>query len=198
LTRTRKFSKKDVIDAAFKVVRKNGLNALTARAVAGELGASTMPVYSNVKTIRELGEAVVRKAWETLAGAQKKPESGDMYIDMGLGYILFAKREPGLFGCIHSDEYADINTECGQKLFEQNLNLLVTSGHPMFSGLDENTARKVMFYGWLFVHGFATLLTSGIGNEVRRLENESDTIAMFKAANTIFYNGLKSIIKGDG
>ncbi|NOY68012.1 MAG: TetR/AcrR family transcriptional regulator [Deltaproteobacteria bacterium] len=195
MARSRKFSRKDIIDAAFLVVREKGLAGLTARAVAQALDASTMPVYSHVKTMSELGEAVVRKAWDVLAQIQEESPSGDIYIDMGLGYVLFAKREPMLFACIHSEEYSAINTGCGEVNFEANLKRLMAARHPMFEGVDEETARKVMFYGWLFAHGFASLLTSGIGNEARRLESESATIDMFKSANKIFFHGLKSILK---
>lgn len=195
MARNRKFSREDIIEAAFLVVRKKGLAGLTARAVAQALDASTMPVYSHVKTMRELGEVVVRKAWEMLAVIQEESLSGDMYIDMGLGYVLFAKREPMLFACIHSEQYSDINTECGEINFEIGLKRVMAAGHPMFKGVDEETTRTVMFYGWLFTHGFASLLTSGVGNEVRRLESESATIAMFKSANKIFFHGLQSILE---
>ena len=195
MARKKRFSIDDIIGAAFEIVRVEGMANLTARAVGRALNASTMPVYSHVKAMREIEEAVVRRAWETLAVYQATSRSGDIYVDIGLGYVLFAKNEPHLFACIHSDAYRDINTALGDINFENHLNRLLEADYPMFRGLPAESVRVIMFYGWLFTHGFASLLTSGIGNEVRKLESEAATIAFFNSATAIFYEGLKSLVK---
>ncbi len=41
------FSREEIIQAGFDLVDKQGLEQLTARNVAEEIGSSTAPVYSN-------------------------------------------------------------------------------------------------------------------------------------------------------
>lgn len=195
MARKKRFSIEDIINAAFGIVRADGMAGLTARSVAKALNASTMPVYSHVKTMRDVEEAVVRRAWEELAAYQTTSRSGDIYVDIGLGYVLFAKNERHLFACIHSDAYRDINTAMGEINFENHRKRLMEMDYPMFRGLPAESVRVIMFYGWLFAHGFASLLTSGIGNEVRKLESEAATISFFNSATAIFYEGLKSLVK---
>ena len=54
-----RFTLKDVMDAALSVVRREGIDKLTARAIADELQSSTMPIYSCGKTMFEIEEEIV-------------------------------------------------------------------------------------------------------------------------------------------
>ena len=57
-----KVTREAVVRAAVKVVQKRGAAALNARAVAGELGVSTQPVFSNYNSMGELRAEVLEKA----------------------------------------------------------------------------------------------------------------------------------------
>ena len=41
-----KFTREEMIEAALRVVQKKGSSALTARAIADELGVSTQPIFT--------------------------------------------------------------------------------------------------------------------------------------------------------
>jgi hypothetical protein len=193
MARRKKFSIDDIIEAAFCVVRQSGMDHLTARSVALELNSSTMPIYSCVSAMREIEEAVVKKAWRVLYEYQVFPRSGDIYIDMGLGYVLFSKEEKYLFKCIHDDTYEDINTALSEENFEFHFQRL--KDYPLMQKLSVESTRKLMFHGFLFSHGFASLLNSGIGSTVRMLNSEKAITAFFKEASEISWKGLKSAIK---
>jgi len=193
MARRKKFSIDDIIEAAFQIVRKNGMEHLTARAVAKQLQSSTMPIYSCVKAMREIEEAVVKKAWGVLRQYQTQSRSGDIYIDMGLGYVLFSKEEKHLFKCIHDETYEDINTKFSEENFEFHLKRL--EDYPLTQSLSVDSRRKLMFHGFLFSHGFASLLNSGIGSAVRMLDTEKSITAFFKEASEVSWKGLKSAIE---
>jgi len=61
-----KYTLHDIVDAAFSVARREGMEKLTARTIAAELNASTMPIYSCGKSMAEMELEVGKKAWETL------------------------------------------------------------------------------------------------------------------------------------
>ncbi len=193
MARRKRFIIEDILEAAFQIVRKSGIKNLTARAIAQELKSSTMPIYTCVKSMREVEESVVKRAWLVLQDYQGKSWTGDAYIDMGLGYVLFSKEEKFLFKCIHDESYEEINTRYSERNIKINLEKL--DNNPMFKNLSKDIAEKVLFHGFLFSHGFASLLNSGMSLNVRSLGSEKSIIELFKEASEFSWNGLKSVIE---
>ena len=56
------FTKDEIIFAALNIVRKNGMSALTARALGNELGSSSKPVFSIFDNMSEVQNAVLDAA----------------------------------------------------------------------------------------------------------------------------------------
>jgi len=56
------FSREQVIDTAFNLIRKNGWGSVSARSIAKELGSSTMPIYSNMNSLEELEQELKGKS----------------------------------------------------------------------------------------------------------------------------------------
>ncbi|MCD6584170.1 MAG: hypothetical protein J7K96_00235 [Desulfobacteraceae bacterium] len=194
MARRKKFSINDILEAAFQIVRKSGLESLTARSIATELKSSTMPIYTCVNSMREVEESVVKRAWRVLQEYQFKSWSGDAFIDMGLGYVLFSKEEKYLFKCIHDEAYEEINTLYSEKNFEINLKQL--DDNSMFKNLSKASAEKILFHGFLFSHGFASLLNSGISSNIRSLDSEAAIVEVFKEASEFSWKGLRSVMDG--
>jgi len=90
---------KEMIDrAAFNVVRRSGLSALTARNIADELNCSTQPIYCVYKNMSELKKdamEILNNYIVRYVGNYKR--TGQALLDAGLGYIYFAKTERVLF-----------------------------------------------------------------------------------------------------
>ncbi len=193
MARRKRFTINDIFEAAFKIVRKKGIEHMTARAIAQELKSSTMPIYTCVNSMREVEESVVKRAWKILQDYQSRTWSGDPYIDMGLGYVLFSKEEKYLFKCIHDESYEEINTRYSEKNFEISLKKL--DNNPLFENLSAENAEKILFHGFLFSHGFASLLNSGMSTDVRSLGSEDAIIELFKEASEFAWKGLKSVIE---
>ena len=49
-----KFQKEEIVRAALKVVREQGIDAVTAREVAKELGVSPRPIFTYYDTMEQL------------------------------------------------------------------------------------------------------------------------------------------------
>ena len=93
----RKFSADDIVEAAFRVIRKYGLEKFSARSIASELGSSTMPLYSGHRSMKDLEEAITKGATDLLLEYQTKERTGRGFLDMGVGYVMFAMEEKNLF-----------------------------------------------------------------------------------------------------
>lgn len=87
----KKFSKEEIIDAAFQIAKEEGLDAITIRKVASKLGSSIAPIYVNFKNVEELIEAVVRRAEEVAKQLVLEQNSGHPFRDIGIGGIKFAR-----------------------------------------------------------------------------------------------------------
>jgi hypothetical protein len=64
--------------------------------------------------------------------------------------------------------------------------------HPMFKNISRPVAEKILFHGFLFSHGFASLLNSGMSTDVRSLNSEDAIIELFKEASEFSWKGLRS------
>ncbi len=90
MVRKTQFSAEDVVQAGFMVVRQQGIEQLTARNVARELGASTAPVYSNFQNMEELEREVFARAAEKLKLYASEPHTDNAFLNIGIGVLRYA------------------------------------------------------------------------------------------------------------
>ena len=98
------FTKDMFINDAFKIIREKGRDKLSARSLARELGCSTMPVYSYLKSMKTLVNDLEEKAVDLMVTYQTTSSTGQPFLDMGLGYVLFARNEKNLFRFLFMDQ----------------------------------------------------------------------------------------------
>lgn len=159
MPRKAKFSEQDIIDAAFAVIRENGAAALSTRTVAKKMGGSTMPVYSFMKSRQNLDDVLVAKALDILHEYQMQNWTGDLFIDMGAGFVLFAKKEKHLFKFIYDER----NAPAHKKHILQMRDYLVGVLHryPLLEGLDDEIIREFLMIGITYAFGLAHQVNSG-------------------------------------
>jgi AcrR family transcriptional regulator len=93
----KKYSKEQIIDKAFAIAKKEGLNSITIRKVADKLGSSVAPIYVNFDDVDELTAAVIDKTFALSREILNEQNSGKPFKDIGLASIRFAKEYPVLF-----------------------------------------------------------------------------------------------------
>ena len=93
-----KFQKEAIVAAALEVVRKKGIEAVTAREVAAELGVSPRPIFTWFTSMEQLmveAYAMAKKRYrEYIEMGLKGPVP---FLGVGQQYICFAKEEPELY-----------------------------------------------------------------------------------------------------
>ena len=93
-----KFTKEEIVEAALRVTREGGIDSLTARSLAAELGASTRPMFTYFETVDELKHEVheaakgIYKTYIERGLAEPVP-----FLGVGQNTIRFALEEPELF-----------------------------------------------------------------------------------------------------
>ncbi len=152
---TARISRLEIIDAAFKVVRQNGWSKFSARAIAGELKCSTMPIYSQFKSMAELEEEVVGKAMALLWQYESQFHTGALHLDRAIGYVLFAWEEPHLFAAVFDKKHIAMELKYGDAQFEKHVEEL--SRDPRMKDLSKDELTSIQFQAWVFIHGIASM-----------------------------------------
>ena len=82
-------------------MRQEGLQALTARAIARRAGCSVAPVYSAFGAMAELRRHVLESAARMLEGLASRTYVDDPALNLGVAIAVFARDEPKLSLAIH-------------------------------------------------------------------------------------------------
>lgn len=93
-----KFTREEMIDAAVRVTRIKGIDAVTARDIADELGVSTQPIFTCFHTMEEAKREIRCAAERIYRGyAERGLGMPIPFYGFGMQYIRFAREEPELY-----------------------------------------------------------------------------------------------------
>ncbi len=185
-----KFEKNAVVAAAFEVVRKRGWAGLTARSIAEELNSSTGPIYTHLKSMKTLEDKILKKAFEILLSYQTTQRTKDIFLNMGIGYVLFAKEEKHLFRCINDEKYNSLNREYHEKIFKALGQKL--SAYPIVKGLPQDQVDRFLLQGWTYSHGLASLVNKGFYQEI----TDDEITELVTYTGLRFAQGFKEMLTG--
>ena len=155
-----KVTKEMIIDAAFAVARKAGVENINARTVSERLNCSTQPVMYQFSTIKELKRAVYARAdsyhSEYLMNL-KSPQKGVM-LGIGMNYIRFAIEEPHLFRFLFQSDYLSGATLL--ELIDADELTPVLSAMQKALNMSMEQTKKVFLTIFLFAHGYAGIIAN--------------------------------------
>jgi AcrR family transcriptional regulator len=91
-----------LVDAAARILEREGPSALSLRAVAREAGVSPAAPYHHFKDKGELLDAVAHVGWEALGegmleAKEKAVDVKSMMTELGVAYVFFSQRHPALY-----------------------------------------------------------------------------------------------------
>ncbi len=153
-----KFTKEEIIEAAFNIVKTDGLEALTSRALGTRLGSSARPIFTVFQSMDEVQQAVIESA---KALYKEYVDQGLMwehpFKGVGTQYILFSIHEPKLFQLLFMTEQPSIPDLSGVlPLIEGSYEEILLSIQNDY-GISECLAEKLYYHLWIYTHGIATL-----------------------------------------
>ncbi len=104
-----KFSKEEIIEAALNIVRTEGFDTLTSRALGTKLGSSARPIFTVFQNMEEVQQSVmeaVKKVYKEYV--QKGLSEKHPFKGVGTQYILFSVKEPKLFQLLFMTEHKQL------------------------------------------------------------------------------------------
>lgn len=155
-----KISKDMILEAAFEIVRKCGMEKLSNRELANKLKCSIRPIYYQFENVEEMQKELYIKIekyfYEFLL--DNMVEGVPEYKQVGINYIKFAKNEkklfqtlfmndtgltPAVFVSKEGDKYKEV-----EKLIKKSTNL------------NDKNIKDFHTKMWIFCHGIATLVAN--------------------------------------
>ncbi len=158
MSRTPTFDRDGIVWAALTLVEQEGMSALTARAVAKRMRASTAPVYRHFASLDELAGAVMVAAREQLLASCRERYTGVVFLDVGLGVVLFAREHPRLYRALflESDAFRELVRGFLDELTEH------MRRDPRFTDLAREQREELLQHMWTYTHGLSALVVAGL------------------------------------
>lgn len=150
-----KFTKKDILNATYEIIKQDGINSISARKIAAKFKGSTAPIYANFKTIEELKNEVVQISEQKLKEYLYKNHSGREMYDASIGFIKFARDEKELFRAIFLDA-----SEGFSALFNETMDILLKEKIVLksFPDITFEMVKAGVEQLWINIFGYATLV----------------------------------------
>ena len=160
-----KFTKEEVLTVTIDFIRKNGIEALTARELAKKLESSTKVIFSlfsNMKNLEDEAKFAAENIFSEKVNLALKDDSP--FKRLGVEYILFSKNEPKLFQWLFMKKGIEVGS------FKDFLPMRDYEYRSVIESIDEEykisieNAKKFYEHLFIYSHGIATLTVTGIHN----------------------------------
>ena len=154
-----RYDREAVLQAAYRLARSQGADAVNARAIARELGCSTQPIFRAFSGMDELRQELLLLAKACYNGYMARSASlaDKPYKGTGMAYILFAREEPHLFRMLFMRNRLQEGDALGSD--DDNLEYVIRLICET-TGLDHDTALAFHLELWVFTHGLAVLIAT--------------------------------------
>lgn len=184
---TVRFTRDAVLHAACQLMRREGMEALNARAIAKELGGSTQPIFRLFTNMEDLHrELILYVARQFQAHAEADMAQSDSpYIQLCTTYLLYGRDEPELFKLLFMRDRISEGQYSDQTNFDLVFNIIKKE-----TSLDDETALRFFERTWLFIHGLAVC----IATKYIPCQDERYLISMVKEA----YNAAVKMMNLEG
>lgn len=187
---TVRFTRDAVLHAACQLMRREGMEALNARAIAKELGGSTQPIFRLFTNMEDLHrELILYVARQFQAHAEADMAQSDSpYIQLCTTYLLYGRDEPELFKLLFIRDRVSEGQYSDQTNFDLVFNIIKKE-----TPLDDETALRFFERTWLFIHGLAVC----IATKYIPCQDERYLISMVKEAYNaaVKMMNLESVLK---
>ena len=162
MARKKEIDKQRILDAAYKLAVRGGIESLTARNVAKAVNCSTQPIYLEFENMQDLRNQVLAKISDELkSNTLQQNFTGEPLIDLDLSYLYFAKEHVDLFRAMFVDGkfgnqmIVDTLMGLGLEKFKQQFDA------EQFS---EERLNHIVISNWIAATGLATLLINKMAN----------------------------------
>ena len=151
------FTRGQIVDAAFQLLRAEGLDSLTARRLADQLKCTVRPIYTHFPSMEALREEVLLLAGRYTVEYLLKEHHEKPRLSLGIGYLRLAREEPEIFRAVYltRDTGLDFDSDRISPLLDK------LKHDKELQDLLPEALHRVNDRLWIYTHGLSTLLATG-------------------------------------
>lgn len=170
------FTRESILDAAFQIFARDGLQSISARGIASRIGASTAPVYSCFSSIDEIRGELMQLSLARLLAYTETEYTKDVFLNIGVGLLEFVKEYPRVYRAMFLEE--DGNRAIFEQLREKNR--IQMRKEPSLAPFSDAQLDIILRKLTVYTHGLAALICANM------LEDNStaDLIAQLQDAGS--------------
>ena len=158
-----KFTKDEIVTAAFELARAEGAQALTAREVGRRLGVSSSPIFTVFTDMAELHAAVEGRAEACFKEYMAMAEDyAPAYKKRGMQWVRFAQDEPMLFRLLFMSARGDaLDFDRAQQIIpfgkETDIAIIMRDYHAT-----REQAEHLFRQMWIYTYGLCSLCAAKV------------------------------------
>ena len=162
MARKKEIDKQRILDAAYKLAVRGGIESLTARNIAKAVKCSTQPIYLEFENMQDLRNQVLAKISDELkSNTLQQNFTGEPLIDLDLSYLYFAKEHVDLFRAMFVDGKFG-----NQMIVDTLMGLGIEKFKQQFDAeqYSDERLKHIVISNWIAATGLATLLINKMVN----------------------------------
>ncbi len=176
-------SREVILEAALKMLIRDGYASVNIKSLAAEIGCSTQPIawhFENMDGLR-MALAEYSKEYADRKSAPKKGNAIEGFEYMGESYVKMALNEPNLFKFLYLGESPlgkpyELKDVSGAKDNEEMIKSIAE-----LTGLSFEQIARVIKNTIIYSHGIATMVATGVFKASKK-----EIMSMIKAASEAF------------
>lgn len=152
-----KYTPERILEVALALTREAGIGAISARAVAAQLGCSTGPIFTHFASMDDLLEQLMDRIIALFADATTAPPGVDPLVGSGVGWLRFAAEQPRLYEALflrpdhwHA-KWGPVRRDLAERM----------GAHPRFGALDKAARFALVGRASIIMHGLGLEIWSG-------------------------------------
>ena len=153
-----RITKEMVVDAAFEIARKDGIEKATVKTIAEKLNCSVQPIYSYCKNMDGLRNEVADKARTFIQEyVSKSVDKSNLFQSTGHAYVRIAKEEPNIFRLFMFQERKNVSSL--EDLYDMETNPAIAGIIAKELNISVEEAKKFHLNMLIYTIGIGTIFS---------------------------------------
>ena len=173
MARKATISREVILEAALKMLIRDGYASVNVKTIAAEIGCSTQPIVWHFKNMEGLRLALSEYAMEYAAkkAASNYENKLESFEFLGRSYVKMALKEPNLFKFLYLGE-SPMGKPYNLKDVGRAKNKAMITMIAEQTGLNEEQVIRFVRNTIIYSHGIATMIATGVlkGTEKEMME----------------------------
>ncbi len=153
-----RITKEMVVDAAFEIMRLEGMEQIGVKKIAEKLGCSVQPIYSYCNNMEGLREEVCKKV-RNFVGEYVRThiQKENIFQSTGKSYVRLGKEEPNILKTFVTSERKGVSSLW--EMYERETDSKVAGIVAEELGIDVACARELHLHMLIYTMGMSTIFS---------------------------------------